>query len=32
MKKHEDYTPTSTYPSEVGDELPWEGNTEAMTA
>jgi hypothetical protein len=27
----EDYTPTSTYPSEVGDELPWEGNTEAMT-
>jgi hypothetical protein len=25
------YTPTSTYPSEVGDELPWEGNTEAMT-
>ena len=26
-----DYTPTSTYPSEVGDELPWEGNTEAMT-
>ena len=27
----EDYMPTSTYPSEVGDELPWEGNTEAMT-
>jgi hypothetical protein len=27
----EDYTPTSTYPSEVGDKLPWEGNTEAMT-
>jgi hypothetical protein len=27
----EDYTPTSTYPSEVGNELPWEGNTEAMT-
>jgi hypothetical protein len=27
----EEYTPTSTYPSEVGDELPWEGNTEAMT-
>jgi hypothetical protein len=27
----EDYTLTSTYPSEVGDELPWEGNTEAMT-
>jgi hypothetical protein len=26
-----DYTATSTYPSEVGDELPWEGNTEAMT-
>ena len=26
----EDYTPTSTYPSEVGDELSWEGNTEAM--
>jgi hypothetical protein len=26
-----DYTPTSTYPSEVGDELPWEKNTEAMT-
>jgi hypothetical protein len=26
-----DYTPTSTYPSEVCDELPWEGNTEAMT-
>ena len=25
------YTPTSTYPSEVGDELLWEGNTEAMT-
>jgi hypothetical protein len=25
-----DYTPTSTYPSDVGDELPWEGNTEAM--
>jgi hypothetical protein len=25
-----DYTPTSTYPSEVGDELPWEGNTEEM--
>jgi len=23
--------PTSTYPSKVGDELPWEGNTEAMT-
>ena len=23
--------PTSTYPSEYGDELPWEGNTEAMT-
>ena len=27
----EDYMPTSTYPSEVGDELPWEGITEAMT-
>jgi hypothetical protein len=27
----EDYTPTSTYPSEVGDELPWEGNTKEMT-
>jgi hypothetical protein len=27
----EDYTPTSTYPSDVGDELPWEGYTEAMT-
>ena len=26
-----DYTPTSTYPSKVGDELPWEGNTKAMT-
>jgi hypothetical protein len=26
-----DYTPTSTYPSDVGDELPWEGITEAMT-
>jgi hypothetical protein len=26
----EDYMPTSTYPSEVGDELPWEGNTEEM--
>jgi hypothetical protein len=25
------YTSTSTYPSDVGDELPWEGNTEAMT-
>ena len=27
----EDYMPTSTYPSEVGNELPWEGNTEEMT-
>jgi hypothetical protein len=27
----EDYTPTSTYPSDVGDELPWEGYAEAMT-
>jgi hypothetical protein len=27
----EDYIPTSTYPSDVGDELPWEGITEAMT-
>jgi hypothetical protein len=26
-----DYMPTSTYPSKVGDELPWQGNTEAMT-
>jgi hypothetical protein len=26
-----DYTPTSTYPSDVGDELPWEGYTEEMT-
>jgi hypothetical protein len=26
-----DYMPTSTYPSDVGDELPWEGYTEAMT-
>ena len=25
-----DYTPTSTYPSDVGDELLWEENTEAM--
>jgi hypothetical protein len=24
------YMSTSTYPSEVGDELPWEGNTKAM--
>ena len=23
--------PTSTYPSDVGDELPWEGIIEAMT-
>jgi hypothetical protein len=26
-----DYMPTSTYPSDVGDELPWEGYVEAMT-
>ena len=26
-----DYMPTSTYPSKVDDELPWEGNTEPMT-
>ena len=26
----EDYMPTSTYPSDVGDELPWEGNTKEM--
>jgi hypothetical protein len=25
------YMPTSTYPLEVGDEFPWERNTEAMT-
>jgi hypothetical protein len=25
------YMPTYTYPSDVGDELPWEGYTEAMT-
>jgi hypothetical protein len=25
------YMPTSTYLSNVGDELPWEGFTEAMT-
>jgi hypothetical protein len=24
------YTPTSTYPSKVGDKLSWEGNTEAI--
>jgi hypothetical protein len=27
----EDYTPTTTYPSDVGEELPWEGNFEVMT-
>jgi hypothetical protein len=27
----EDYTPTSTYPLDVGDELPWEAYVEAMT-
>ena len=26
----EDCTPMSTYPSDVGDELPWEGIIEAM--
>jgi hypothetical protein len=26
-----DYTPMSTYPSDVGDDIPWEGYTEAMT-
>jgi hypothetical protein len=26
----EDYMPMSTYPSYVGDEIPWEGITEEM--
>jgi hypothetical protein len=26
-----DYTPMSTYHSDVGDELPWEGIIETMT-
>ena len=30
-KETKDYMPTSTYPSDVGDEFPWEGITEAMT-
>jgi hypothetical protein len=25
------YMPTSTYPSDVGDEIPWEGYIEEMT-
>jgi len=29
-QENEDYTPATTYPSDVGEELPWEGNVEAM--